>query len=698
MELQSLNNIFNNIIFRIPDYQRGYSWDSKQLEDLWRDINILEDDKIHYTGTISVKSQEDIHYIIDGQQRITTLIILLQVITTSKQMVGREWINGKELSDYIKFFLYRKTGSQGEITKMVFGYQKDNPSHIYFKTNILELPNTDDSTPENTLYTKKLSYAKSFFTEKISDLSFDNIEIIVKKITEKLKFNYYQIEDELNEFVAFETMNNRGKPLSTLELLKNRLIYLSTLLSNDKAEKEYLRECINNAWKTVYEYLGKNLESPIEDDDFLKDHWISSSNFKYDRSVSKVYESYLLNKYFTINSIIGNDPNQTIRYSKIYEYVSDIQQSVKHYYFIHNPTDTNCVYNDNIQKWLSKLNRLGFATFKPLVTVIFVKKINEQKILKILKLIERYLFVSNSICHKPQSYKNSHFFNLAKKIHSNPENIDLILLDDKIFQSSFKDLLYNFIDKISEKDEFFYKWKGLKYFLYEYELYLKEKHTGERKVEWENINYDSIEHIYPITADGNYWEEEITNSNLVNDLGNLLLLSQSVNSAISNNGFSIKKERYSIDSYSAIEISKSINWTSKEIKERRELLFQFMEERWKINICHQAINKLIALPCKDLPDEDTVMIGEFVKNNMKHIIAFCEKNIDEISILENAEQSRQIFKLDFPFLKKINDVEDPTRYYQDDYTINNEKYSLTSQWFKDKNTLPFKEYLSKIKK
>ena len=292
MELQNLLEIFNNKIFRIPDYQRGYSWDELQLEDLWRDVYILEEEKFHYIGMLSVRKGDDnIHYIIDGQQRLATLIILIKVICDNIE--NSEWINKREVADYIKTFLYKKTGRQGELTEMIFGYEKDNPSHIFFKTKILDLENTDKSTPENTLYTNNLHYAKSYFERKITSLKNSEKEMVLKKITEHLKFNFYQIEDELNEFVTFETMNNRGKPLSTLELLKNRLIYLSTIIPDiDDTERKRLREDINNAWKTIYEYLGKDSPSIIKDDDFLQDHWIMNFSIDNDDGEKKKKQRY----------------------------------------------------------------------------------------------------------------------------------------------------------------------------------------------------------------------------------------------------------------------------------------------------------------------------------------------------------------------------------------------------------------------
>ena len=100
-KLLSLSEIFNNKIFRIPDFQRGYSWEERQLDDFWEDIQNLSPNKIHYIGLLTVepinanevsnieKWKDDLwllkkglsaYYVIDGQQRLTTLIILLHEI------------------------------------------------------------------------------------------------------------------------------------------------------------------------------------------------------------------------------------------------------------------------------------------------------------------------------------------------------------------------------------------------------------------------------------------------------------------------------------------------------------------------------------------------------------------------------------------------------------------------------------------
>lgn len=270
-KLQTLGEIFNQKFFRIPDYQRGYSWDEEQLEEFWDDLENLKPEKIHYTGLLTVElidrkiiEQNDLwrddlwmlekgfkaYYVIDGQQRLTTIIILLKVILD--QFEDSEGINLDQKINWVSKFMYQK---YGEYKSFIFGYEKDNPSDEYFKTKILNQDSIASLlVPEQTLYTMNLKRAKDYFEDKVDFLTKNELNSLFKKVVNSLKFNFYEIDNDLDVYVTFETMNNRGKPLSKLELLKNRLIYLSTLLPNDEGDKLRLRREINDAWKTIYEY------------------------------------------------------------------------------------------------------------------------------------------------------------------------------------------------------------------------------------------------------------------------------------------------------------------------------------------------------------------------------------------------------------------------------------------------------------
>src|SRR5207302_5784429 len=134
---------------------------------------------------------------------------------------------------------------------------------------------------QETFYTLNLTNAKDYFATQLRDLYEQEgrqaLQDLYGRLTKRFLFNEYVIKDEFDVFVAFETMNNRGKKLSDLELLKNRLIYLTTLYDETELktdERFSLREKINDAWKEVYYQLGRNKQNPLNDDDFLVAHWI----------------------------------------------------------------------------------------------------------------------------------------------------------------------------------------------------------------------------------------------------------------------------------------------------------------------------------------------------------------------------------------------------------------------------------------
>ncbi|MEA2104902.1 MAG: DUF262 domain-containing protein, partial [Candidatus Cloacimonadota bacterium] len=506
-KLQSLTEIFNEKIFRIPDFQRGYSWQKAQLDDFWDDLDILKEDKIHYTGLLTVeeinkkdiqnieKWQEDIwliesgitaYYVIDGQQRLTTAIIFINQLLNQFDD-DDDGINFKKKEYWITKFLFQQ---YGKIHKSyMFGYEKDNPSDEFFKTKILGQESlAADKVPEQTLYTANLKFANEFFKEKFADLTKEELEILFKKITGKFKFNLYMIDNELDVYVTFETMNNRGKPLSNLELLKNRLIYLTTLIYEDDFTRNKLRKDINETWKTIYEYLGKNKDKPLDDDDFLRNHWIMY--FKYDRKQSAAYAKFLLNEKFTSKNALNGE----LKISDIKEYIDSLSKSIKSWFYLYNPEFST--YSDETKEWIQKLNRLGMSAFPPLIMAVMTK-CSEDEALSLLKSAESFIFLVFKLSQRPSNTKNSHFYRLANSFYFEKDgtNIDNVIENIERMTNgggggeedpgwfSLEKFKYYISDKY-DKDEGYYSWNGLRYFLYEYELYLQELASGNQKVSW----------------------------------------------------------------------------------------------------------------------------------------------------------------------------------------------------------------------
>lgn len=554
-KLQSLSEIFNNKIFRIPDFQRGYSWEERQLDDFWEDIQNLSPDKIHYIGLLTVepikscdiqnveKWKDDLwllkkgmsaYYVIDGQQRLTTLIILLHEIL--RTFDDNDGINYGAKSEWIDRFLFR---SYNQIYKsFVFGYEKDNPSDEFFKTKILEQDSSAADKYPETLYTANLMFAKNYFAEKLKMLNKEDKEEIFDKAVNRLKFNYYEIDDSLDVYVTFETMNNRGKDLSHLELLKNRLIYLTTLLREDDETKGRLRRDINETWKTIYEYLGKNKENPLDDDVFLFNHWIMY--YTYDRSQSDVYADFLLKKKFTSKNVIS----EHISIKDIKDYIDSLAKCVKQWFFIYNIQYSS--YSNRIKEHIQKLERVGMGAFPPMIMAVFTKESQEEYIWNFLDACERFNFLVFAISHRSSNTQNSNLYRMAREYYMGNKDIETITAEidfltdgeDESYYRGWFDLerFKNHIQELffkNDKDGF-YSWNGLRYFLYEYELYLQD--NANPKVGWEDFSKrtkeDTIEHIYPQSATDMYWKDRFSHLKptekrvYLNSLGNLLLLSR----------------------------------------------------------------------------------------------------------------------------------------------------------------------------
>ena len=321
--LKTLSEIFNDKVFEIPDYQRGYSWGKPQLEDLWRDIDNLPIGKSHYTGMITVDVKDErIYHLIDGQQRLTSLVIILKNILDNYE---NEWITEDlEKSEAIKKYLYSKT-KNSQKPKIKFCYKEKNPSFYFYKTQILNIEDKANKKFEITLYTKNLNKADDYFKSKIKNKTQKELEILFEKLTNQLKFNWYEIEktDDLDEYVIFETMNNRGKPLSVLEILKNRLIYLTTLIENDNDDKEKLRDDINDVWKTTFEYLGK--DTRMKENMFLRYHIVmywGVAGIKNDDYT----DEFLLKNIFTVQKIYLEEKD---KYSSIQKLIVDFEEVYK---------------------------------------------------------------------------------------------------------------------------------------------------------------------------------------------------------------------------------------------------------------------------------------------------------------------------------------------------------------------------------
>lgn len=719
-ELKSLNDLFKNSIFRIPNYQRGYSWGEEQLNDFWEDLINLPDNNEHYTGMLSLKEldketdkkelnnwvneqwllNKDYHayQVVDGQQRLTTIIILLQSIIEfcrKNYNVKDEniIINDTRLTEIIEqFILKEKPGSDGLIKTYLFGYQVDKPSDDYLKNKILNPKYVGEIN--ESFYTSNLDFAKQFFDKKINDLyennkNFLEIEKIYRKITNKFKFNIYVISKNFNVNVAFETMNNRGKKLSNLELLKNRLIYLTSLLSLPQDEEKSLIDNINESWKIVYSYLGKDKIEKLDDDEFLIAH--SYIYFGYIEEIRRGYSKFLLNKYFNqlrifkgIENNVENieedlddeneysshaDLSQKLTKKDIMDYVESLKELIPYWYML----NFSMYPNDILNKWLTRLKRIDYNYFKPLILVVLAKTyISDDKKIELIKYVERFIFVNFRLSGYQATYSRHIYYKFTNLLYLDKIDIDEIINNlkniNQLSANGVIDLDLGVLSTVNRlfKREGFYRWNLIRYFLFEYEQYLVEKFNGVAKIipeDYFNTNKKndkvSIEHVFPQSESSDYWLNIFKKYDLQQrnkfrgTLGNLIPLSLDINRKLQDDNFEEKKARYKIGSYSEMEVSNYVNennisiWDDNAILSRGMELVSFLEKRWEVKFKN---------------DEDR---KKFL--GLDFLITEEDKNKNVIEVIAKAEENKIQYTypdLQEPLYIEVNGIRYATGYYK----------------------------------
>lgn len=666
--LQSLSKIFTERIFRIPDYQRGYAWTEKQLKDFWSDLVQLEKGKNHYIGVLTVESvpeetykkwEDDLWiiesksyeplYIVDGQQRLTTSIILIQAI--SELIPEGKKLNYNTSEEIRKKFIF-DSKDEGFSRSYIFGYEKDNPSYDYLKSKIFNEKLEEFSSQPETIYTHNLEKAKEFFKEQLSTLKYEEVEELYRKLTQDFLFNSYSISSDIDVFIAFETMNNRGKPLSYLELLKNRLIYLSTKFDFADSEKNRLRKRINECWKSIYHNLGRNKLEPLSDDHFLHNHFLiyfgkklfEKRNAKFKTEITFQhfirgrrrldYSTFLLEEHFVTRNINCNEDNSAneLTITDIYNYVNSLQNSVETWYKIFNPKQSKG-FSKEETFWLDKINRRGISSVASLIMVFFDNEKSEKKRLKLLMALERYLYITSILSYRYHygSYSGQ-FIELAT------EQSEGVITSDKVLQAVtesnnalYNDSEYKKIIKKSFKSTGFYKWDGIRYFLFEYDLALYSSSKTEReKLEWNsfmNSDYNTVEHIFPQNARKECWTKAFSKYTsrekgiLRHSLGNLIPISQPKNSSFQNKCFIDKVSNsentvgFRYGCYSENEITEFKEWTAIEILERGIKLLDFMEKRWNIKIGNVS-EKIDFLNLKFVLDKEKIKVDKLTTANI----------------------------------------------------------------------------------
>ena len=579
----------DNQIYDIPVYQRGYAWEEKNLEDLWEDIYYLEPSKKHYFGTVLLKDSGKVaetEYtvlkrfdVIDGQQRLTTVLILLREIISNLEKGGGDDPDGEmaSLRNYLRrgpHYKLNLPGIDGD----------------FFNSVIID-GNQDDT---RTRAQRLLADAKAFFRERLVQEQerqpddFKRFLVGLKKKIDDLQLIQYQVNSDADAIRIFETVNDRGRPLSVLEKTKSFLMHASYLcIEGEDAIAVRLQE-LNDHFSRIYRHFEqargtRHLDRlRLTEDDVHRYHYIiyvspwSSSSRPLDSLKDRVRNM--------LRECTDESEEYTIKYAR------DLERA-----FLAVKKITDNYKTDTEGGMLSKifmLERMG--NFFPLLIACWLKFGSEKERLgQILRLLEAIIVRVYLVGGYRSNTAASTLGSMAHRVHT--ERLDY----GKLI-SELKGMIRYYQDddafEQSLRRQGFYRGLGsrsIKYLLTQYEIHLRKKGDVPLALSTQEDILTSdyeVEHVWAQNpAQGLSEIEETQHKESVHKLGNLTIASKAWNISMGNKPFEDKKiqpdDRPSY-SNSSLQVQKTLAeetmWDTGTISEREDRIVKFALERWTI--------------------------------------------------------------------------------------------------------------------
>lgn len=615
--MESISNLFSSkYTFRISNYQREYAWGRAQIEDFWDDLNYLQPNRSHHTGTLTLEEVPDSqvqniwgkdfvlinqlgrkpYHVVDGQQRLTTVVILLcAMLEKYKSFSGTVFVNGAYTPAQVEDnYLRWKNPATGD-NHYFFDYGVNGASRDFLHKEIFRDPAFASVILTPTAYTRNLEGAKNFFDRRLKNISLPELDNLFAKLTMMMKFGVDELANTYSAYEVFETMNNRGKPLSKLEILKNRLMYLAAILDSPALQNK-----INGAWSEIYTQLGKNPERILNDDEFLRTHWEMFAAVNRDDS------AYLLDVKFSANRLRSANFRKEhnvdeLTASEISAYIESLKAAAEPWYNINFPDGA---LTKGESYWINRLNRLEMPRyFEALILAMVVKNVSPAKRVELLAEIENFVFV-NKIAGRRSDFRESRFSSEAHLLYTDRKDISTITQEAKSeFAAHKARSVKMFVDSYASDHEF--KKIVSEYILQEYEWEASQNSgaTADSSMFVPGTNRKvaglTLEHIYPQTPPISSY----TKFNALTapqkkmyrtGIGNLLLIPSALNTSLSNNGFSVKSAEYAGGSISEREVADvEGDWTPAEVENRSERILKFVNAHWKLALNAGDIAKLV---------------------------------------------------------------------------------------------------------
>ena len=559
--LMSFGELFiGSNYYAVPNFQRDFSWTETQIDELWNDITntINENRQEHFMGAMVVKnSNKPKLRLIDGQQRMTTISLLMCVVRDVAIEKGDQ-----ELSIYIseKYLGSRNLRTRKTDPKLILNevnnqfYQENflEPKGIKILKelkNKLRKKGYKSQNKSNKLMVNAYIKLHSNIQDYLSnarDISESLIEI-EECVKDKLISILISVANEANSYLIFETLNNRGLDLSVADLLKNHLF----------AKASSRLEDVQKKWIEINREVDK-----FEVTKFIRHYWLSNYKLISEKDLFREISA----KFRTSSDVLN--------------FVNSLRESAEIYSAFKNPQSPVWnSFNSNTKNYINQL--VLFQTNQCYPALLAAKEnLSDELFSKTLQMIVVFSFRYNTICGLNPNKLEGVYSEIAKYIRKE---------SPKSAKSIFEKL-----SKLYPKDPDFHKAfqkktvsannsKLARYILSEINRhYLKSKELIANPNEME-LN---LEHILPKKPNNNWLEKFSRNdpSQYIYRLGNMTLLDSSVNSKLGNRSFQEKSEAFA---HSKLEITKEVAdysvWSPKQIEQRQEKMSKAACQIWRLN-------------------------------------------------------------------------------------------------------------------
>lgn len=558
----TLNKLLNTSRqFIVPIFQRNYSWQKSQYEQLWFDIlraSKFKEKQNHFIGSIvyidmgTPAGRPQQLLLIDGQQRLTTISILLCAIKDYVQKFNLETklINLTKIKNQ---FLYNSDEIDEDRYKLLLNVQ-DKETYIKLIDNTIFTVNKPATN---------IIKCYEFFYERIEDFikEYGQIDEIYAGIFKLSLVSISLDKDSDNPQMIFESMNSTGKDLSQTDLLRNYLLMDLTPEKQTRLYKTY--------WKPMEELFGEDIykNDLNKFDYFIRDFLTLKSNTGYICKINNVYENF--KRYYLDNNCEKFAVLKDLfTYAKYYACIDLLQENddeLKLYWQEFKKLDSHVVY-PFLLKLCDDYSRQ-----------ILIK----EDFKKILQVVISYLW-RRAICEIPTNSLSKTFATLYQAVDK--EDYVNSIIKAFVFKSSYKRFPsdYEVREKLQTKDIYHFR-------LRKYLLEALENYYHKEPIDLNTANY-TIEHIMPQNIEHNLsWQQMLgedwqeVHSLYLHTLGNLTITGY--NAEMSNKSFVEKVNGESGFKHSHLKLNESIAqcdvWNKKAIQRRTNILTDIILKIWK---------------------------------------------------------------------------------------------------------------------